>query len=79
MTWSRRICRAMTVLRVSTPTLMWFALPLITAAAAVSELSESPYPFTGTLHRVVVDISEPSFEDLAAQHEAHARIAKATQ
>ena len=48
-------------------------------ASPVSELYESPYPFTGTIHRVVVDVSEKSFENLAAQHEAHARIAMATQ
>jgi arylsulfatase A-like enzyme len=45
----------------------------------VSELYESPFPFTGRIHRVMVDTSEATFEDLAAQHEAHARFAMATQ
>jgi hypothetical protein len=35
--------------------------------------------FTGTIRRVMVDISETTFEDLAAQHELHARLAMATQ
>src|SRR5262249_48411937 len=30
----------------------------------VSELYESPFPFTGTILRVMVDISEATFEDL---------------
>ena len=45
----------------------------------VSDQYESPFAFTGTIVRVVVDISEATFEDLAAQHEAHARFAMATQ
>jgi arylsulfatase A-like enzyme len=45
----------------------------------VSELYESPFVFTGTILRVVVDITEATFKDLAAQHEAHARLAMATQ
>jgi hypothetical protein len=45
----------------------------------VSDLYESPFVFTGTILRVMVDISETTFEDLAAQHEMHARLAMATQ
>ncbi len=45
----------------------------------VSELYESPFPFTGTLLRVLVDITEATLEDLAAQHEAQARFAMVTQ
>jgi arylsulfatase len=45
----------------------------------VSDLYESPFAFTGTILRVMVDISETTFEDLAAQHEMHARLAMATQ
>jgi hypothetical protein len=45
----------------------------------VSDLYESPFAFTGTILRVMVDISETTFEDLAAQHEMHARLALATQ
>ncbi len=45
----------------------------------VSDLYESPFVFTGTILRVMVDISETTFEDLAAQHELHARLAMATQ
>jgi len=45
----------------------------------VSDIYESPFVFTGTIIRVVVDISEATFEDLAAQHEARARFAMATQ
>jgi hypothetical protein len=36
----------------------------------------SPFPFTGTIVRVVVGISEATFEDLAAQHEARSRLAE---
>jgi arylsulfatase len=45
----------------------------------VSDMYGSPFGFTGTILRVVVDISEATFEDLAAQHEARARLAMATQ
>ncbi len=45
----------------------------------VSELYESPFGFTGRIFRVMVDVTEASFEDLAAQHEAHARFAMAIQ
>ena len=45
----------------------------------VSELYESPFAFTGIIIKVMVDISEATFEDLAAQHELHARFAMATQ
>jgi arylsulfatase A-like enzyme len=45
----------------------------------VSNVYESPFAFTGTILRVVVDISEATFGDLAAQHEARARLAMATQ
>jgi len=45
----------------------------------VSDLYQSPFAFTGTILRVMVDITEASFEDLAAQHEMHARLAMATQ
>jgi arylsulfatase A-like enzyme len=45
----------------------------------VSDMYESPFAFTGTIMRVMVDISEATFEDLAALHEAHARLAMATQ
>ena len=45
----------------------------------VSDRYESPFPFTGKIKRVMVDISEATFEELAAQHEAHARLAMATQ
>jgi arylsulfatase len=45
----------------------------------VSELYESPFAFTGTIVRVMVDISHATFEDLAALHEARARFAMATQ
>jgi hypothetical protein len=45
----------------------------------VSDLYESPFAFTGRILRVMVDISETAFEDLAAQHEMHARLAMATQ
>jgi arylsulfatase len=45
----------------------------------VSDQYESPFPFTGTIRRVMVDITEASFEDLAAHHEMRARLAMATQ
>jgi hypothetical protein len=45
----------------------------------VSDVYQSPFAFTGTIVRVMVDISEATFEDLAAQHEARARFAMATQ
>ena len=45
----------------------------------VSDLYESPFAFTGTIRRVMVDISDTTFEDPAAQHEMHARLAMATQ
>ena len=45
----------------------------------VSDQYESPFPFTGTILRVMVDITEASFDDLAAQHEMRARLAMATQ
>jgi arylsulfatase A-like enzyme len=45
----------------------------------VSDLYESPFAFSGKILRVVVDVSEASFAELAAQHEVRARIAMATQ
>jgi hypothetical protein len=45
----------------------------------VSDLYESPFAFTGTILRVMVDISETTFDDLAAHHEMRARLAMATQ
>jgi hypothetical protein len=45
----------------------------------VSDQYESPFPFTGMIRRVVVDITEAAFEDLAAHHEMRARLAMATQ
>jgi len=45
----------------------------------VSDLYQSPFAFTGTILRVVVDIIEASFEDPAAQHEMRAPLAMATQ
>ena len=45
----------------------------------VSDLYESPFPFTGRMIKVVVDVSEASFEELAELHEARARLAMATQ
>jgi len=45
----------------------------------VSDLYQSPFPFTGRMIKVMVDVSEASFEDLAEQHEARARLAMATQ
>src|SRR4030095_3200112 len=44
-----------------------------------SDLYESPFAFTGTILRVMVDISKATFEHLAAKHEMHARFAMATQ
>jgi hypothetical protein len=45
----------------------------------VSDLYESPFAFTGTMIKVMVDVSEATFAELAEQHEARARIAMATQ
>ena len=45
----------------------------------VSDRYETPFAFTGTIHRVLVDTSEATFEDLAAHHEQLARYAMATQ
>jgi arylsulfatase len=45
----------------------------------VSDQYASPFPFTGTVLKVMVDVSELTFEQLAAQHKAHARIALAIQ
>jgi hypothetical protein len=45
----------------------------------VSELYESPFAFTGEIIRVMVRISEATFENLAEQHEIRARFAIATQ
>jgi len=45
----------------------------------VSDQYETPFAFTGTIHRVLVDTSEATFEDLAAHHEQLARYAMATQ
>src|SRR6478609_2779222 len=45
----------------------------------VSDLYESPFPFTGQIVKVIVDISEATFDQLARQHETHARWAMATQ
>ena len=45
----------------------------------VSDLYESPFPFTGEIIKVLVDISEATFEELAEHHEARAKIAMATQ
>jgi arylsulfatase len=45
----------------------------------VSDQYESPFPFTGTIARVAIDVTEASFEDLAEQYKAHARFAMATQ
>src|SRR5439155_10967500 len=41
----------------------------------VSDLYESPFAFTGAIGKVMVDVSEATFEELAEQHEARARIA----
>ena len=45
----------------------------------VSNLYETPFAFTGEIVKVMVDVSESTFEDLAAHHEARARFAMATQ
>jgi arylsulfatase A-like enzyme len=45
----------------------------------VSDLYESPFTFTGQIVKVIVDISEATFDQLARQHETHARWAMATQ
>jgi len=45
----------------------------------VSDLYESPFAFTGTIVKVMVDVSEATFDELAEQHEARARLAMATQ
>jgi hypothetical protein len=45
----------------------------------VSDAYETPFAFTGTIIRVIVDVSEATFEQLAAQQEAHTRMAMATQ
>ena len=45
----------------------------------VSDLYESPFTFTGQINKVIVDISEATFDQLARQHEIHARLAMATQ
>jgi arylsulfatase len=45
----------------------------------VSNLYETPFAFTGRIIKVMVDISEATFEDLAAQHQVHAKFAIATQ
>jgi hypothetical protein len=39
----------------------------------VSDLYQSPFVFTGEIIKVMVDVSEATFEELAAQHEARAR------
>jgi len=48
-------------------------------ATPVSDLYESPFAFTGTLLRVMIDISDATFAELAANHEVRARFAPATQ
>ena len=45
----------------------------------VSDQYETPFAFTGTIVKVMVDTSEATFEDVAAQHERQARLAMATQ
>jgi arylsulfatase A-like enzyme len=45
----------------------------------VSELYKSPFAFTGEIIKVMVDVSEATFENLAQQHEIRARFAMATQ
>ncbi len=45
----------------------------------VSDLYEPPFAFTGRIVRVMVDISEASFENLAEQHRPSARLAMAMQ
>jgi arylsulfatase len=41
----------------------------------VSDLYQTPFKFTGRIERVVVDISEATFEELAKTHEARAKRA----
>jgi arylsulfatase A-like enzyme len=45
----------------------------------VSNLYDSPFAFTGTIVKVMVDVSEASFQELAEQHEARARMLMAVQ
>jgi arylsulfatase A-like enzyme len=45
----------------------------------VSNLYQSPFAYTGEIVQVMVDTSEATFMDLATLHEAHARLAMATQ
>ncbi|HMF27441.1 MAG TPA: hypothetical protein VKE42_01640, partial [Candidatus Cybelea sp.] len=45
----------------------------------VSDRYETPFAFTGTITKVIVDTSEATFEDLAKHHEARAKFALATQ
>jgi arylsulfatase len=45
----------------------------------VSDCTSRRSRFTGTMIKVMVDVSEATFEELAEQHEARARIAMATQ
>jgi len=45
----------------------------------VSDLYETPFSFTGKIIKVMVDVSEATFEDLAEEHKARARFAMATQ
>jgi arylsulfatase len=45
----------------------------------VSDQYESPFAFTGEIIKVIVDVSEATFEELAEQHEVRARLAMATQ
>ena len=44
-------------------------------APTVADLYKGPFPFTGTLHRVIVDVSGERIED----HEAEIRLALARQ
>ena len=45
----------------------------------VSDLYATPFAFTGTILEVMVDISDSSFDDLAANHETRMRQAMAFQ
>lgn len=45
----------------------------------VSDLYQSPFTFTGEIVKVMVNVSDATFEELAEQHELHARWALATQ
>src|SRR5262249_16848691 len=45
----------------------------------VSDQYKTPFAFTGMIHRVLVDVSEATFEDLAGHYEKLARLAMATQ